>query len=109
MAQRLARIYKLVNSTKQIARFIIFGSFVTAKPSPNDVDIFMLMENSFDASQLHGETAVIFNHLMAQNYEGSSVFWIRRLAILDSEQKTIEHWQIKRDGAKRGIVEVTGL
>ncbi len=65
MAQRLARIYKLVNSTKQIARFIIFGSFVTAKPAPNDVDIFMLMEDSFDASQLHGETAVIFNHLMA--------------------------------------------
>lgn len=30
-----------------LARFIVFGSFVTAKPAPNDVDIFLLMEDSF--------------------------------------------------------------
>ena len=46
VAQRLARIYKLAKSTRQVARFVVFGSFVTAKPDPGDVDIFMLMENS---------------------------------------------------------------
>jgi len=44
VASRLERIYKLARSTGQVARFVIFGSFVTAKPAPNDVDIFMLME-----------------------------------------------------------------
>jgi hypothetical protein len=49
VAQRLARLYTLARRTGQLARFIIFGSFVTAKREPNDVDIFMLMEDAFDA------------------------------------------------------------
>jgi hypothetical protein len=106
MAQRLTRIYELASGTGQLARFIIFGSFVTAKPAPNDVDIFLSMENTFDAGQVTGEAAIIFDHLAAHNYEGASVFWIRRLAAIGGEQAAVEHWQIKRDGTKRGIVEV---
>ena len=77
VGQRLERIYKLAKSTGQVARFIVFGSFVTAKPDPGDVDIFMLMENSFDSNQVRGEAAIIFDHLAVQNVEGASVFWIR--------------------------------
>ena len=84
----------------------MFGSFVTAKPDPGDVDIFMLMEDSFDANQVRGEAALIFDHLAGQNVEGASVFWIRRLAALGGEQETLEHWQTKRDKTRRGIVEV---
>ena len=43
VGQRLERIYKLAQNTGRVARFIVFGSFVTAKPDPGDVDIFMLM------------------------------------------------------------------
>src|SRR3990172_9832727 len=106
IASRLSRIYVLAKGTGHLARFIIFGSFVTIKPAPNDVDIFILMENSFDASQIVGETALLFDHPAAQNYLGASVFWVRRLAALGGEAATIEHWQIKRDGERRGIVEV---
>ena len=105
MALRLTRIHKLASSTGHLARFIIFGSFVTSKPEPNDIDIFLLMDDSFDANQLAGETAIIFDHLAAQNYEGASIFWIRRLAAIDGEQEAVEYWQIKRDGRKRGIIE----
>jgi len=80
VGQRLERIYKLAIGTGQVARFVVFGSFVTAKPDPGDVDIFMLMEDSFDANQVRGEAALIFDHLAGQNVEGASVFWIRRLA-----------------------------
>jgi predicted nucleotidyltransferase len=106
MGQRLERIHKLTTSTGQVARFVVFGSFVTAKPTPGDVDIFLLMENSFDANQVQGEAAVIFDHLAVQTMEGASVFWIRRLAATDGEQKALEHWQLKRDKTRRGIVEV---
>jgi len=106
VAQRLARIYALAFGTGHLARFIVFGSFVTAKPDPGDVDIFLLMENTFDTSHLSGETALIFDHVAAQNCEGASIFWIRGLAALGGEQASVEHWQIKRDGTKRGIVEV---
>lgn len=53
-----------------------------------------------------GEAAIIFNHMEAQNAEGASVFWIRRMAAIEGEQRAIEYWQIKRDKTKRGIVEV---
>lgn len=89
-----------------MTRFVVFGSFVTAKPDPNDVDIFMLMEDTFDSSQVAGAAAIIFDHMAAQNAEGASVFWIRRMAAIGGEQEAIEHWQIKRDQTKRGIVEV---
>lgn len=106
MARRLEHIYTLASQTSHLARFIIFGSFVTAKPDPGDVDIFLLMEDSFDASQLSDEAALVFDHIAAQNYEGASIFWIRRLADLKGEKATVEYWQVKRDGTKRGIVEV---
>ena len=106
IGQRLERIYRLVSNTGQVARFVVFGSFVTAKPDPGDVDIFMLMEDSFDSSQVGGEAAIIFDHLAVQNLEGASVFWIRRLAAIDGDQEALEHWQIKRDKTRRGIVEV---
>lgn len=106
MAHRLEHIYTLAIGTGHLARFIIFGSFVTAKPHPGDVDIFLLMENTFDVSQISGEAALIFDHAATQNYEGASVFWIRRLAAFGGEEATVAHWQLKRDGNQRGIVEV---
>lgn len=106
VARRLERIYNLARGTGQLARFVIFGSFVTAKPDPDDVDVFMLMEDSFDSNHVTGEAAIIFAHAAAQNAEGASVFWIRRMAAIGGEQAALEHWQIKRDGTRRGIVEV---
>ena len=108
VAQRLARIYTLARSTGQLARFIIFGSFVTAKREPNDVDIFMLMDDTFDAQQVASEAAIIFDHVAAQHYEGASVFWIRRMAAIDGEDTAIQYWQSTREQTKRGIVEVIG-
>lgn len=107
VAQRLVRIYDLAQSTGQVARFVVYGSFVTAKPFPNDVDIFMLMEDTFDLYQWSDEVAVVFDHMACQNYEGASVFWVRKMAAIGGEQAAVEFWQTKRDDTNRGIVEVT--
>ena len=64
--ERLRRVYGLASSTGHLARFVIFGSFVTAKPEPNDVDIVLLMDNDFDVSHLKGEAALLFDHTVAQ-------------------------------------------
>jgi hypothetical protein len=107
MAQRLARIYPLAVGTGHLAQFIVFGSFVTNKPEPNDVDIFLLMEDTFDVTRVTGETRILFEHASAQNYFGASIFWVRRMAALGGDA-VIEDWQLKRDGTKRGIVEIIG-
>jgi len=91
-----------------VARFIVFGSFITAKLEPNDVDIFILMDDLFDVRQVSPEARVVFDHEAAQNLLGASIFWVRRAAALGGEETMVADWQIKRGGSRRGIVEVTG-
>jgi predicted nucleotidyltransferase len=106
VGQRLERIHRIAVATGQVARFVVFGSFVTAKRDPADVDVFLLMENTFDMGQLAGEARVLFDHASAQAHFGASVFWLRRLAALGGEEQAIAGWQVKRDGTFRGIVEI---
>jgi predicted nucleotidyltransferase len=109
IATRLERIYRLALSTGEVSRFVVFGSFITAKEEPNDVDVFLLMEDAFDLAKLTGEAHLLFsNHAVAQARFGASVFWIRCLAALGGEEKAMEDWQVKRDGGRRGIVEIIG-
>lgn len=108
LASRLNRVYQIALRTNRLARFIVFGSFVTNKSNPNDVDVFMIMEDNFDISLVKGEARFLFDHSSAQSYFGCSVFWMRRLAAFGGEQAAIEDWQIKRDGNRRGIIEITG-
>ena len=104
---RLERIYKLAAATGHLKRFVIFGSFVTSKPDPNDIDVFLLMHDSFELGQVTGEAQLVFTHAVAQSHFGASVFWLRRLAALPDEERCLAGLQLKRDGARRGIVEVT--
>ena len=55
----LLRIYALVSATGQLERFIIFGSYVTAKADPNDVDVFLVMAEAFNVDEMSGDTRVI--------------------------------------------------
>ena len=106
VAQRLERIYRVAVGTGQLERFVVFGSFVSAKREPADVDVFLLMEDTFDVGRLIGEARVLFDHAPAQAHFGASVFWLRRLAMLGGENQAIAGWQIKRDGTLRGIIEI---
>ncbi|HZZ80189.1 MAG TPA: hypothetical protein VFE62_16870 [Gemmataceae bacterium] len=108
VADRLNRIYHLAKSTNHLARFAVFGSFVTAKDDPDDVDIIMLMGDSFDLTKVTGEAAIIFDHQQADAHFGASIFWATRSGALGGEQAMIEHWQLRREGGFRGIVEIVG-
>src|SRR5262249_33793263 len=74
---RLERIYAVARATGYLRRFIVFGSFVTAKEEPNDVDVFFIMEDSFDPALLNREARSLFDHMAAQAQFGASVFWLR--------------------------------
>ena len=40
---RLRRIYQFASATGKLIRLVIFGSYVTTKPDPNDVDVILVM------------------------------------------------------------------
>lgn len=106
VADRLRRIYDLVVSTGRLARFVVFGSFVTSKAEPNDVDIVLLMEDSFDLASVTGEAVLVFQHMQADAHFGASVFWTRRSGAIGGEQTMIEYWQARREGGQPGIIEI---
>jgi len=106
VADRLTRLFQLAASTGQVARFVVFGSFITAKTEPNDIDILLLMEDTFDLTSVTGEAALVFQHLEAHARFGASVFWSRRSGAMGGEQAMIEYWQVRRQGGHRGIVEI---
>jgi len=106
VSDRLNRVYQLVVLTGHLARFVVFGSFITAKDEPNDVDIILLMEDAFDLASVTGEAALVFQHMEADAHFGASVFWTKRSGALGGEQTMIEYWQTRREGGQRGIVEI---
>ena len=106
VAERLNRIYQLAVSTGQLARIVVFGSFVTKKTDPRDVDIVLLMEDAFDLASITGEAANVFQHMEADAHFGASVFWSCRSGAIGGEQRMIEYWQARREGGQRGIVEI---
>ena len=106
VANRLRRVLDLANATGQVARIIVFGSFLSDKAAPNDVDVFLVMEDTFSLDGVSGEARLVFNQPFAQAHFGASVFWVRRLACFPSESELVSGWAVKRDGNTRGIVEV---
>jgi predicted nucleotidyltransferase len=103
---RLLRIYQLVKATEKLERFIIFGSYITGKPEPNDVDIFMVMAEEFDVDSVEGELRDLFSNMKAQQRFEASVFWVNGATSIANVEDLIAGWQTKRDLTRRGIVEV---
>ena len=106
VARRLIKIYNLAKSTNQLERFIIYGSFVTAKENLNDIDVFLVMKDDFDKNSYYGDVRRVFEHLETENKFKASIFWMLQMSVVAGEKVFIEGWQNKRDKTKRGIVEV---
>lgn len=106
VGERLERIYRIASSTGHLARFVVYGSFVTDKPKPNDIDVFLVMDDEFDGDELDGECLLLFDHAAADAHFGASVFWVRRPTAFGGEHAMVEYWQAKRGGGQRGIIEI---
>src|SRR5262249_33708061 len=104
---RLNHIVEMAARTGFLDRLIVFGSYITAKPEPNDVDVVIVMRDDFRAELVAEEVQALFNHQRAEAELGASIFWVRpAMLFLDTLDGFIEKWQIKRDGTRRGIVEI---
>ena len=63
----LQHIHDLAKATGQLERFIIFGSYVSNKSAPNDVDVILLMSDAFDPAIVPIESRRLFDHAVAQS------------------------------------------
>ena len=104
----LQKIHELVTATGKLERFIIFGSYITNKPDPHDVDIVLVMKDDFSMASCDEETRVLFDHQRAEGEVGASIFWLCPSVVLrGSLEDFLLGWGTKRDLTLRGLVEVT--
>ena len=86
----------------------IYGSFVTDKPFPRDLNVFLFMQEGFDHvfRQLPQLQQNVFEHHRARLVFEADVFWATEAIGLDELHSCLSVYQLSRDMIERGIVEV---
>jgi hypothetical protein len=107
VTKRLRRVVQLGTATGYLVRLIVFGSYVSDVSAPNDIDVILVMRNDFRPEDCAPDAAALFNHARADRELGASVFWVRPDMLLGEPlEQFLAFWQTKRDGQRRGIVEI---
>jgi hypothetical protein len=103
---RLEALVAIASNTGKLERVFIWGSFVTAKPAPKDLDILMLMSKDFDVAQLSTPLRIVFNSVQAKLLFEADVFWARASIGEQTLDLWLQTYQTSRTFRKRGIVEL---
>jgi hypothetical protein len=96
---------KLAATSGKLRRVFIWGSFVTAKPAPKDLDILLIMDEDFEVDLVAAQAQAVFDSTRARLLFESDVFWARASmghALLDL---WLDTYQTSRSFRKRGIVD----
>lgn len=104
---RLRHVHELAVRTGKLGRFYVFGSFVSTAPEPRDIDVALIMSADFRVEDSPRECRTLFSHADAQARYEASIFWLRAGMVSDAALTDfLDAWQTKRNGSKRGIVEI---
>lgn len=104
---KLRHLHELADRSGALVRFMVFGSFVSATMAPRDIDVVLVMAAGFRLEDAPRESRTLFSHADAEARYGASVFWVREGMLPEKLMRDfLETWQTKRDGTKRGIVEI---
>jgi hypothetical protein len=60
VTRTLLHIHSVALATGQLERFVIYGSYITAKTNPRDVDVFLVMREGFEPDMVSDEAKLIF-------------------------------------------------
>ena len=104
---RLRQIAELAWSSGIVERVLVAGSFITAKPEPNDVDLVLLISSEIELDDLTPSQYAMTNRralrriVKQSDYDATIV-----RAGAEDEREAMEFFQETRSGKKVGIVEV---
>src|SRR5712692_9248220 len=77
LGEQLRSLLALARSTRQLARVFLWGSFVTSKEVPNDLDVLLVMTVEFAVEALPAQAQVVFDHVQARLRFQADVFWTK--------------------------------
>ena len=102
---RLRELLELAHSNRKLRRIFIWGSFVTAKTAPNDLDILPIMDDDFEVDGMAGPAQDVFDSVRAKLRFESDVFWARASIGKEVLDLWLDTYQTSKSFRKRGIVE----
>ena len=106
LGEQLRNLLSLAKSTGQLSRVILWGSFVTSKEVPNDLDVLLVMAADFSLEALPEYCRVAFDHVQARLSFHADVFWTKASIDMQALQLWLDTYQTGKDFKRKGIVEV---
>jgi hypothetical protein len=106
LSSRLRALLGLAGASGKLRRVFIWGSFVTAKPAPKDLDILLIMEEDFEVDGIAAPAQAVFDSARAKLLFESDVFWARASIGHELLDLWLDTYQTSKSFRKRGIVEL---
>lgn len=103
---RLRALLDLAAIGGKLCRVFGWGSFVTAKTSPGDLDVLLIMDDGFEVEGTNDAARVVFDSVRARLLFHADVFWARASIGDEILSLWLETYQTSRDFRKRDIVEL---
>jgi hypothetical protein len=75
LLSRLRVLLELAATSGKLRRVFVWGSFVTAKPAPRDIDVLLIMDENFEVDDIAAPAQDIFDSTRAKLLFESDVFW----------------------------------
>ena len=106
LGERLQELFSLVKLTGKLERIFVWGSFVSTKESPNDIDLLFIMSSDFQIEDVPERCRILFDHVRARVSFSADVFWAKSSIGEDTLNIWLDTYQTTKDFNRRGIVEV---
>jgi Family of unknown function (DUF6932) len=103
---RLEALIQVASSTQKLRRVFVWGSFVTSKPAPRDLDVLFIMAEDFEVADVSPDAQEIFDTSRARLCFEADVFWARTSIGEEVLRLWLDTYQTSRAFRKRGIVEL---
>lgn len=104
--QQLQILFNRLRAIGGVRQVFLFGSFVTGKPSPNDIDLFLVMNGGFSTTNLSGQDLDVFQHDLSRIRFHADVFWVTEAVGADRIEDLLDVFSRNRDGQPQPIIEV---
>ena len=103
----LENIIELAKSTGKLERVIVWGSFISNKDSPQDIDLLLIMRDDFNLDANPPQVKGVFDYVQGRIAFNADIFWTKSSIGQEAIDLWLETYQMTRDFESRGIVEVT--
>lgn len=102
----LQKIIELAKSTGRLERVIIWGSFVSNKEFPNDIDLLFIMKENFIVEDVAPEVKSVFDYVKGRLVFNADIFWTKSSIGEETINLWLETYQMTLNFEPRGIIEV---